>query len=805
LGQAGTTIAHRNASSAPRNQAAFPLTIPTTTDRGLARLYDWLIRRKVPLLVLAVVLTALAIPVAQRLRFDETIESFFAPDDPLLLAWLDSQEWFGKDDFILVAYSDPDLVRVETDEEGEIEVTVDNGQLTALRDFARELSAVPGVAPESTQSLETFLRPKFGDTIPERRLAQLYARSKQAEILEFGEHLVISHDRQTTAVILRMLPRGAADISREETFARIRRVAAAHDPPAFVAGEPIQVNDMFRYVDQDSRVLGWASAALLCGMLLFLFRSLRWVLLPLLVVHMTLAWTKALLVASGLRLSMVSSTLTSLVTIIGIATVTHVTVVYREKRLKSDRADAFRETILELASPVFWTCATTSVGFASLLSSDIVPVRSFGLMLAIASMLVLVVIAMILPGGVLLGRLDSDPRPTIAEGRLLRFLEHLGRGVEKHPWPWLIGLSIISLVASIGLWRLKVETDFSKNFRESSDIVQALRFFEQEMGGAGTWELNFSYDKLHADADGTNPLAEVGALADRLRALELKDGTRLTKVISLADGVQLAPGSSREEDSVRRKLERLQAIQPEFVSGLYNAEKHEMRIALRSLEQQPAEVKLALIDEVTRTAQETFPDARPTGFYVLLSNLISSLLADQTRSFLWSTMGNFLCLWIAFRRFWIAVISLVPNMFPLTIVIGGMGWIGLPINVGTAMISAVSVGLTVDASIQYLAGYLKLREEGKTYSEAVRATNGTVGIAMVFATLALILGFLVLTLSNFIPLVYFGALVSLAMLGGLIGSLVLLPLLLRWVPIRGPQQSLEPVAATAETTAPPTV
>jgi predicted RND superfamily exporter protein len=325
------------------------------------------------------------------------------------------------------------------------------------------------------------------------------------------------------------------------------------------------------------------------------------------------------------------------------------------------------------------------------------------------------------------------------------------------------------------------------------------------MGGAGTWELNFSYDKLHADADGTNPLAEVGALADRLRALELKDGTRLTKVISLADGVQLAPGSSREEDSVRRKLERLQAIQPEFVSGLYNAEKHEMRIALRSLEQQPAEVKLALIDEVTRTAQETFPDARPTGFYVLLSNLISSLLADQTRSFLWSTMGNFLCLWIAFRRFWIAVISLVPNMFPLTIVIGGMGWIGLPINVGTAMISAVSVGLTVDASIQYLAGYLKLREEGKTYSEAVRATNGTVGIAMVFATLAPILGFLVLTLSNFIPLVYFGALVSLAMLGGLIGSLVLLPLLLRWVPIRGPQQSLEPVAATAETTAPPTV
>jgi predicted RND superfamily exporter protein len=750
--------------------------------RLLRRTVDALIRWKTGVLLVTLVSALIAMPIASRLDLEQSIESFFAEHDPLLRAWLDSNAWFGEDEFILVAYRDDDLVEPPPADDPDAGTKVSSAKLNALRDFARELNQVPGLATQSTQSLESLLRPKFGTTIAERIVARSYARMKQEDILEFGEHIVISHDRNTTAIVLRLLPRDESPIRREETFARVRKLAAAHDPPAFVAGEPIQVNDMFRYVDQDSRVLGWASSILLCGMLLFLFRSIRWVILPLLVVHVTLVWTKALLVLSGLRLSMVSSTLTSLVTIISIATVTHITVIYREMRLTRDRVTAFRDTFMELAAPVFWTCATTSVGFLALMSSSIVPVQSFGLMLAAASMLVFVAVATILPGGVLLWRYDVDPRPTLFESRLVRFLDRLGRGVDKHPLAWLVGLGSISLVASIGLWMLQVETDFSKNFRKSSEIVQALDFFEREMGGAGSWEVNFP-----APAEITDEtLAPVRKVAEELRELKLDDGTGMTKVIALSDGVDFAPGLG-----VEQKLDRLKSIQPEFVSSLHNPKTGQMRIVLRSLEQQPAEVKLALIEKATAKARETFPEARPTGFYVLLSNLISSLLQDQTKSFILSTLGNFLCIYLAFRSFRIALLSLLPNMFPLTIVIGGMGWIGLPINIGTAMISAVSVGLTVDASIQYLAEYLKRRESGESYSEAIRATNGTVGVAMVFATLALILGFMVLALSNFIPLIYFGVLVSLAMVGGLLGSLVLLPLFLRWVPVK----VLEPVAA----------
>ena len=110
-----------------------------------------------------------------------------------------------------------------------------------------------------------------------------------------------------------------------------------------------------------------------------------------------------------------------------------------------------------------------------------------------------------------------------------------------------------------------------------------------------------------------------------------------------------------------------------------------------------------------------------------------------------------------------------------------MGWIGLPINIATAMIASVSMGLTVDSSIHYLAGYTQARRRGLSFAAALKETHQGVGLALVFANLALVAGFSVLALSHFIPLVYFGILVSVAMIGGLMGNLVLLPLLLRLV------------------------
>jgi predicted RND superfamily exporter protein len=118
-------------------------------------------------------------------------------------------------------------------------------------------------------------------------------------------------------------------------------------------------------------------------------------------------------------------------------------------------------------------------------------------------------------------------------------------------------------------------------------------------------------------------------------------------------------------------------------------------------------------------------------------------------------------------------------VLPILVVTGLMGWAGLKINMGAAMIAAVSMGLSIDSSIHYVAAFRRARGQGHSLDDALAMVQKTVGRAVVFSTLALIVGFTVLATSQFVPTVYFGVLVSLAMLGGLAGNLVVLPVLLK--------------------------
>jgi hypothetical protein len=250
------------------------------------------------------------------------------------------------------------------------------------------------------------------------------------------------------------------------------------------------------------------------------------------------------------------------------------------------------------------------------------------------------------------------------------------------------------------------------------------------------------------------------------------------------------------------------AAMPNFVRALRTNHQEPgrpnyLRIMLRAREQQSAAEKAQLISEVTRLAAEHFPGrdgsqpAQVTGFYVLLTNLITSVLRDQWTCFAIATLGIGIMMALAFRSFVLALIALVPNVLPIVVVLGAMEWLGFKVNMGAAMIAAVSMGLSVDSSIHYITFYLRARRAGLNVREALSEVQQSVGRAVTYSTIALIVGFLALCSSEFVPTIYFGCLVSLAMLGGLLGNLVVLPLLLRVTsrddPVSAPSSS--PTAA----------
>lgn len=723
----------------------------------LERFCQFLVQRWVVLSAIAVLFIFPSWWISQSLKFDQSIESLYASQNPRLLDFQRSRQIFGGDEFIILAYRDPGLM----DKAGNLTDAAEE-RMYALK---QKLEQIPGVEPGSVQCLADALRTPYG----------------KSRIRQFVTGLLLGEDGQSTAVVSRLQPVGAGPVSRAETFRQIRELADQHTPRAVVVGEPIQVHDMFRYVEEDGAILGLWSSLLLMFVTFLLFRSLRWMLLPLAIVQINLVWTKALLVISQMQLSMVSSMLNSLVTIIGIATVMHITLTFRNWRATLDREAALKQTLRELTVPILWTILTTSAGFAALISSQIAPMASFGIMMTLATLLLLLVVAMVVPAGILIGSTTSIPGTAWGEKYVADSLAHFANYTARHPvFVWLTTL-ILTAVASFGGVYLELETDFSKNFRASSPIVQALDFYETHLGGSGTWEVNFQAPESLTD----DYLTKVQNLVDDLRLLEQRTTEdRLTKVVALTDGLSLIPTNLVfTRLSLETRLNLLSAVQPEFVQSVYNPAERRMRILLRSLERQPSESKLQLIQEVEQIARKHFPEGNSgsTGLFVLLAYLIENLMEDQWTSSYLSAAALVIIMWMAERNLFMALGLLLPNLLPLCLVLGTMGWLGMKVNIASAMIASVSLGLTIDSSIHYLASYRRFRDAGAGMNEAISRSHRETGLALVWTNLALVAGFSVLTTSHFIPLVYFGVLVSVAMISGLIGNLVMLPMLIRLV------------------------
>jgi hypothetical protein len=728
------------------------------------RLTQLLISWRWPLLGIALIAAATAYLPSRNVTFDRSVENLFADDDPLLAPYHQLKRTFGGNEVVMVVYLDPDLL------------TPDMSGIRRLTKLAEQCEAVPGV--RAVLSLD---RP-IGENIVDRD------NPLATRTLAVFENYTHGADGQTAAIVAILNSVDEATVARQQTIDDLRGIVE-HLPDGlaggFVTGEPAMVSDGFRYIEDDGHRLGTWSTVLLAGVILILFRSLRWVLIPLVVVQLTLVLTKATLVWSGSQLSMVSSMLTAIVTVIGVATVIHVIVRFREARgsgLKQREALVRAGTLLMW--PIFWAIATDAVGFASLLAAKVGPVRDFGLMMIIGSLFVLVSVVLTVPGLALLGNMDTEPRVGRGERWIRSRLSRLITTIQQRRRMIFCAIIVVTILAIAGVLRMEVETDFTKNFRSGSPIVRSYDFVEDKLGGAGVLDVILPAPKQLSPSY----LRGIQRLEERLRKEVVVRNEQGEQIAGLTKAISLADMASASGLSQSMSLRLMKFRMPDFYSALYGVDPITghwcFRIMLRAQERQPANEKQKLIDQVTRIAREELPatETRPavevTGFFVLLTNLIKSMVRDQWLTFAIACIGIWFMTTLAVRNPIYALVALVPNAIPIVLVLGTMGWLGVRMNMGAAMIAAVSMGLSIDSSIHYITSFRRALQEGNGVTEALRSVQQTVGMAVVFSTLALIIGFSILATSQFVPTIYFGVLVSFSMLGGLLGNLILLPLLL---------------------------
>lgn len=774
------------------------------------KLAHWLVRQHRLGVAIAIIAIGLALPLSRQLRLDWQVEGMFAAGDPLVKSYRHLQERFSGNDICLVVYRDPGL----WDDSG--------AGLERLGKVSQQLSQVEGVeAVLSLAELHSILQKIRGplNLLSQNLSVQGFSAAVQSKpsLLDAEDRLAqafagvfegYTHRRESEYVAIACLLTSSSEdlkiargpVNSGRTLDRIREIMSDLPAPAvdgFVTGEPVLVAEGFKMVERDGKRLGITSAVLVSVVLLLCFRSVRWTLIPLLVVHWSLLVTQAVLVVCKLDLTMISSTLTAIVTVIGVATSIHLLLKFQERRRKGDsRPAAMQATLAVLIVPVFWACVTDAVGFSALMIASVGPVRDFGLMMAIGSMAVFVAILMLVPGLALLGTVDADPSLPKLDFAIRHWLR---RALDSFLAFRTIGLSLFVIalgVAILGSRRMEVETDFTKNFSQDSPVIQGYEIIENELGGAGVWDIMLAAP----GSIGSDYIQQVLQLEKELRAIEVQEkGIRLklTKVLSIADAIEAADADALlAAVPVSARLQGMRAAMPEFTGALLtrNVDPNGyrwLRIMLRSKEQVNASVKNKLVDRVKEKVRtftqkpewkSLFDKAPPmsevAGYHVMLGKLVASVLRDQWRCFFAATVGIFVVLVLATRSLGFGLAALLPNALPIMLVLGGMGWMGIRANMGVAMIAAVSLGLSVDSSIHYLLHYQRRLKEGASQAKALRSAQENVGLAAILSTIALMAGFLTLCLSEFVPTVVFGILTSLTMLGGLLGNLVLLPLLI---------------------------
>ena len=750
------------------------------------RISAWLVARRRMLAVLAIALAFVGVERSRRLEFARSIDTMFDRTDPALVPYRRMARAFGSSEVVLAAYDAPDLFTP---------TGIDRlGAVTAT------LAATPGIASATS----------LASTPLGRRIIDVDTSPTARKLVKLMEGYTLGADHRTAAIACVLAsPAGvsAAEsrrasrtpaVNRADAIDRVRALVADL-PGGTVAGEPVMLRDGFAMLERDGNLLG-TSAGVLAGLVLLVsFRSVRWLVVPMAVVLLALWSTRGILAVAGLRLTMVSTMLSAMVTVVAIATVVHVIVEYRRQREAGLAPEAaLRQAVTLLFWPVVGAIATDVVGFGSLVFSRVGPVHDFGIMTAVGAVMVLVSAALVVPFRALAGRFDADPRRAWGEEALELGLDGLVKRIVRRPGRILLVAAVFVAAAVAGMRWLEVETDFTRNFRRSSPIVASYDMIESRLGGAGVWDVLVPTPE---PIDGT-VLARLARLEHRLREEVTAGGAAattalaLTKVMSVADVLAaISPISlERLEQTkvgnwlVTAAIRLLEEQLPQLGRSLIGRDPADgstwLRVMLRAHERQPAADKRSIIEAVRRIVAEEFPAAddvpggEVTGFFVLLAQLVERMLTDQWLTFVLAAAGIFALLACGFRSWLLAAVALVPNALPIFVVLGMMGWAGLRINMGTAMIAAVSMGLSVDSSIHYIAAFQRRLHDGQAFSAALETAHQTAGRAMVFSTLALVVGFLALTTSGFIPTVSFGALSCLTLVGGLLGNLVVLPVLL---------------------------
>ena len=571
----------------------------------------------------------------------------------------------------------------------------------------------------------------------------------------------------------------------------------------FLGGANMIADDMIGFIKSDLLVYGLSVLALLSFSLWLFFRQVRWIVLPMFICAVSAIFTTGIFGMFGWEVTVISSNYIALQLIITISTVIHLVVSYREfyaRHPKYSQNQLIYLTLRDKFSPSFWAIFTTVIGFSSLMSADIKPVIMLGIMMS-AGISVSLVLAFLLFGAINVNLKKLAPVRTFENSfKFTKYCANLALNSRK------IIYAVCVLVVCFGVYgisKIKVENSFIGYFKESTQIRQGMQVIDTKLGGTIPVDVIVKFkesepkqektdekDDFESEFENDAKSAKYWFNSYHTRIAEkvhdyLKEQNFVGNVSSLATLIkaikELNNGVS-DDFLLAAMYEKLPLEYKKILLSPYvSVENDELRFSLRIVDSDPKLRRNLFLKELREGLLELTKNDNVSievvGMMVLYNNMLQNLLSSQVDTFGLTVAILFVIFCFVFRSIKLATIAIVSNLIPLCTLFGVMGFFGIPLDVMSITIAAISIGIGVDDIIHYIH---RFKEEllTKDVFESIKAAHASIGYAMYYTSFTIFLGFSVMITSNFIPTIYFGLLTDLVMVFMLLGALIILPSLI---------------------------
>lgn len=665
-----------------------------------------------------------------------------------------------------------------------------------------ELKGIPGVigvlSPinalelQRNDSLEklvyTSLNPGF-------RSGKLDSMKTVFERLPFYQGLLRSEDGQVPLMLVQIDPEllYVRDIVRivEDIKLTAETAEVAMERDIKISGLPHIRMANTKKVSQEIFLLV-GLAMVVTSVILFIFlRSIRAMLISLAVVILGVFWSFGLISVLDYEISMLSSLIPSLVIVIGVPNCIFLINKYHsEFKNHGNRIKALQRVIRKIGAATMLTNATTAMGFASLILTDSIILKEFGVVASLNVMMVFVISLIIIPVFYSYARKPKQRHYKHLEKRWIKgFIDWLIRSSMYHRKYVYTGLVILLAIAGFGITKIYTTGNLSEEFKKTDPLFQDLRFLENRFGGVVPLELVVD-TKRPGGAYKSSTLKNMDHLQEAMsevpgvsRALSLVDGFKYAKqAYYRGDPDFYSLPSSQERSFVLSYIPRENTGGQTLLESMVDTSGRYARISMQ-VEDMGKEESAYLQEALSTNIAEYLPadryDVTVTGAWMVFQKGTTYLIKNLLVSLGLAIAVIALVMAIIFRSFAMVLVSLIPNVFPLIMTAGIMGYFGIPLKPSTILVFSVAFGISIDDTIHFLAKYRQeLKNTQYNIGQSVLLSIRETGVSMFYTSIVLFFGFSVFTASSFGGIVALGILVSITLVIAMIGNLLLLPTLL---------------------------